>query len=386
MTDPITRYRALVREGKLAGDAAQERAVELLELLHRRLSGHAPRSPGLRGLLNGLGRKQSPRGLYLFGDVGRGKSMLMDLFYAAAPVTAKRRVHFYAFMQEVHDTIAAWRKLSPAERQRHPHVVREAGDDPIPPVARGFANGAALLCFDEFQVEDIADAMILSRLFEALFAEGVVVVATSNCAPRELYAGGLNRQLFLPFIALVEARLDVHRLDGPVDYRLTRLAGNPVYFTPLGPAAAALMDRAWARLTDGDPGAAATVAISGRRLIVPQAARGAARFAFSDLAEQPLGAADYLALARRFHTLFIDAVPRLGRDRRNETRRFIALIDTLYEHRVKLVCSAAAAPEALHDGHDPAFARTASRLMEMQSAAYLARGHGVRGAVVPGRA
>ncbi|HTQ12975.1 MAG TPA: cell division protein ZapE [Rhizomicrobium sp.] len=356
----LGRYRALVKSGELRADAAQEAAARRLQALGQALARYRPG----RGFF--FGRRPAPRGIYLWGDVGRGKSLLMDLFFADARVASKTRVHFNAFMADVHARIHA-------ERERH-------GEDPIPPVARALA--ATLLCFDEFQVTDVADAMILGRLFRELFALGTVVVATSNTPPARLYQGGLNRQLFLPFIAMLEEELDVLELDGATDYRLERMSGLDVYITPLGADADARMDAAWTRLTDSARGEPETLTVLGRGLRVPQAAKGVARFSFGDLCAQPLAAADYLAIARHFHTLLIDRVPRLEPEMRNEARRFIVLIDTLYDEGVKLICSADAAPDALYpqgDGAD-AFRRTASRLVEMQSEDYLRRGHGIHGA------
>ncbi len=377
MAGPIERYRALVAKGDIRHDPAQEFAAEQLQLLHNRLSQRRPNGRGLLSRLNGRSRTPAPRGLYLFGDVGRGKSMLMDLFFDQAPVEPRRRVHFHAFMIEVHAAIADWRKLDPRQRSRQPHYVRGAGEDPIRPVARAIAQSARLLCFDEFHVTDIADAMILGRLFEALFAEEVVIVATSNRAPDALYEGGLNRHLFVPFIEMIKARLDVLHLDGPEDYRLARLGGAPVYHTPLGPEADAAMDAAWRRLTDCSRGRPHDLIVQGRTVTVPEAARGVARFAFAALAEQALGAADYLAIAARYHTVLIDHIPMLGAEDQSAARRFVTLIDALYEKRVKLICSAAAEPAALYSEGVGAFefARTASRLVEMQSADYLALGH-----------
>jgi cell division protein ZapE len=314
-----------------------------------------------------FGTPTPPRGLYLWGDVGRGKSMLMDLFFELASIDFKRRVHFNAFMTEVHARI---------------HAERESGrsDDPIAPVARDIASGARLLCFDEFQVTDVADAMILGRLFEQFFALGMVIVATSNTSPNRLYEGGLNRQLFLPFIALIESNLDVLELNGPTDYRLHRMSGMDIYITPLGVEADAKMDAAWWRLTDLPRGNPQTLIVLGRKLAVPQAAKGVARFAFDDLCRQPLAAPDYLAIAQHFHTLLIDRIPLLSAADRNEARRFTLLIDTLYDNGTKLICSAAVPPDLLYivgDGTD-AFRRTASRLVEMQSVDYLKRGHGVQ--------
>jgi cell division protein ZapE len=360
------RYRAAVSRGDLQDDAAQHQAAEKLHALARALVRYRP------GAFFFFKPKPPPRGLYIWGDVGRGKSMLMDLFFAEARVAAKRRIHFNAFMVETHASIHA-------ERQR------TGGDDPIPPVARAIAEKAQLLCFDEFQVGDVADAMILGRLFEQLFERGVVIVATSNTAPRHLYEGGLNRQLFLPFIEEIEQRLDIVELNGDTDYRLQRMSGMNIYLQPAGPEADAAMDAAWQRLTDGSRGAPAILTVLGRALTVPRAARGVARFGFDDLCARPLAAADYLAIAHAYHTVLIDHVPRLGPAERNQARRFVVLIDTLYDEGVKLICSAEAPPEQLYksgDGVD-AFRRTVSRLHEMQSEDYLKRRHGLHASVVP---
>jgi cell division protein ZapE len=368
---PLAAYRRLRAEGTVKGDPMQELAVEKLETLHQRLAAWRPEAKGLLGRL-GLAKPQPPpQGLYLYGGVGRGKSMLMDLFFHEAPVAPKRRVHFHAFMLETHARIHAWRQL-PANAPE-----RAGGDDPIPPTAARIAAEARLLCFDEFQVSDVADAMILGRLFTELLARGVVVVATSNRAPNELYLGGLNRQLFLPFIALVERELDVLHLNGPVDYRLARLAGMPVYHAPLGPAADAELDAVFASLTDGAPPEPVTIEVQGRRLEVPRAARGVARMGFAELCERPLGAADYLALAARFHTLVLEGVPAMGPEKRNEAKRFVTLVDALYEARAKLIVSAAVPPAGLYPAGDGSFefGRTESRLMEMQSAEYMALPH-----------
>lgn len=337
-------------------DEAQARAAEKLHKLAGALKRYRP----------GKGfffKSKPPRGLYIWGDVGRGKSMLMDLFFEEAPTAKKRRVHFNAFMVETHARIHALR--------------RNGGGEEIAAVARMVANDATLLCFDEFQVTDVADAMILGRLFQQLFDLGVVIVATSNTAPKHLYEGGLNRQLFLPFIALIEEKLSIVEVNGPQDYRMQSMAGLDIYITPLGPEADAKMDAAWRRLADCERGEPAALEVLGRKLIVPQVANGVARFSFADLCAQPLAAADYLAIARAFHTVLIDNIPVLSPAKRDEARRFIVLIDTLYDTGTKLVCSAAAPPQALYpagDGAD-AFRRTASRLTEMQSAEYLNRGH-----------
>jgi len=290
----------------------------------------------------------------------------MDLFFADAPVAPKLRIHFNAFMMEVHGRIHA-------ERQK-------AGtSDPISAVARAIAGEARLLCFDEFQVTDVADAMILGRLFEQLFTAGTVIVATSNMPPDRLYEGGINRQLFLPFIAEIQARLDVVELNGPTDYRLLHIKGMNVYLTPLSPENDAAMDQAWARVTDGAKPKPVTFTFWGRTLTVPKSARGVARFDFADLCLQPLAAPDYLEIARHFHTVLIDHIPVMGENMHNVARRFVVMIDTLYDENVKLICSAAAVPEALYpaDAGSDAFRRAASRLMEMQSEDYLRRGHGI---------
>lgn len=376
---PLENYRALISAGEIAADPAQALAAEALDALAHAVKSRRP--PGKRGgllarILPGAS-DDAPRGIYIHGDVGRGKSMLMDLFFHSVAVPQKRRVHFNAFMMETHARIHEWRKLSPRDRAARSEYVREAGDDPIAPVARRIADEARLLCFDEFQVTDVADAMILGRLFEQLFAFGVVVVLTTNTEPERLYEGGLNRQLFLPFIALIQQRLAVLHLDSDRDYRLNRMAGLDLYLTPLGPKADAGMDAAWRKLTDCDTGAPMTLTVLGRSFTVPHAHKGVARFTFSELCERPLGAADYLALAEHFHTLLLDRIPVIDPDNRNEARRLTLLIDTLYDEKVKLICSAAAPPDALHVAGDSAaaFKRTASRLLEMQSVDYLKLGH-----------
>ena len=350
-------------KGELKADPAQASAAHKLSELARALRHK-------RGF--SLFRKPAaqPKGLYIWGDVGRGKTMLMDLFFDEVAVAKKRRAHFNRFMMDVHARIHAMRQRT------------DAGD-PIPAVAQDLAQDARLLCFDEFQVTDVADAMILGRLFDRLFQEGVTIVATSNTPPDRLYEGGLNRQLFLPFIEEIKQRLEVVELNGPADYRLQRMSGLRVYLTPLGPDADAAMDQAWRKLTDCRHGKPCSLTVLGRKLPVPEAARGVARFGFEALCAKPLAAADYLAIAEEFHTLLLDHIPALTPEMRNEARRFILLIDTLYDEGVKFVCSAAAAPEALYpqgDGAD-AFRRTASRLVEMQSEDYLRKGHGIHALV-----
>jgi cell division protein ZapE len=366
---PLFAYRARVAEGDLTGDPAQELAAEKLQSLFHALKGYRPRQPGSWKERFGLARRaeEPPAGLYIFGDVGRGKSMLMDLFFATAPVERKRRVHFHEFMAEVHARL---------------HALRSAGhngkrvDDVLPAVGDDVAGEAWLLCFDEFHVVNIADAMLLGRLFETLFARGVIVVATSNWPPDDLYKGGLQRELFLPFIALVKEKLDVLHLEGRMDYRLARLMSMQVYHLPLGSAADRALDRAFRDLTDNAPAAPGELEVMGRRVPVPASAKGVARFRFADLCEQPLGATDYIAVANAFHTVIVADIPRLAPERRDTVKRFATLIDILYERRIKLVCSAAAAPHELHpEGvHAEEFRRVASRLMEMQSVDYLGAG------------
>ena len=371
----LERYRALREQGRLQPDAAQARAASVLDSLARALENYRPKRRWFFGF-GGPSPEAAPKGLYLFGDVGRGKSLLMDIFFSVAPVEKKQRIHFNAFMQQIHAGIHEWRNLPPSERSRRPEFVKEAEDDPLAPAAKRISLEATLLCFDEFQVDDVADAMILGRLFEKLFSYGVVIVATSNTPPDRLYEGGLNRQLFLPFIALIKERMNVLELNSPRDYRLERMAGLDLYISPLGPKADAAMDEAWRRLTDTNKGDALALDVLGRKLEVPQAAKGVARFSFDALCGQPLGAADYLALARTFHTLLIDRIPRMTAEDRDEARRFTLLIDTLYDERVKLVCSADAPPFELYVEGDlaDAFKRAASRLVEMQSADYARQG------------
>ncbi len=372
---PLPAYRARIAEGVLTADPSQRMAAERLQDLWVKLRDYDPRpepapAGGLLGRL--LRRKPAegadearPHGLYLVGEVGRGKSMLMDLFFAAARVTRKKRVHFHRFMQDAHARIHAWKRADPA------------GDDPIPPLAERIAGEAALLCFDEFQVNDIADAMILGRLFQALFARGVVVVVTSNTLPDNLFAGQPGRDAFLPFIALIKSNLDVLVLEGARDYRRARLRGIPIWHVPADGRADRALDDAFSQLAGAAPRRAERLMVTGRTLTVPLAADGVARFDFAALCGQPLGPGDYLAIATHFHALVLDAIPRLGPDNHNEARRFITLIDALYEHRVKLVASAEASPDQLYAAGEgaAAFRRTASRLEEMQSQDYLALPH-----------
>lgn len=354
MPSPLAAYRERLAKGELAHDSDQERAAERLDGLSQQLARWQPDA--------WLARAPAPRGLYLWGPVGRGKSMLLDLFFETAPVRKKRRVHFHEFMLARHAFLREVRS-------------RGAGQDQlIAQAAKQVADEARLLCFDELQVTDIADAMILGRLFERLLAEDIVIVATSNRPPEDLYKHGLNRQLFLPFIDLIKQRLDVLALAGPRDYRLERLMAAPVYYAPLGPAAAEAMEAAWRRLTLGAHAQAVTLDVGGRALRVEREAAGVARFSFEELCARPLGAADYLEIAERFHTVLLEDIPRLAPSMREEAARFRILIDALYEAKTKLVASADAEPHKLYPEGDQSFEfeRTASRLMEMRSEGYLA--------------
>jgi cell division protein ZapE len=350
----MTRVKQLYAErlaaGRLTPDPAQAEAVERLDALAKALAAS-------RGW---FGSPKPVRGLYIWGAVGRGKSMLMDMFFEALSTKDKRRVHFHDFMLETHAFIFEWRKTGQG--------------DPIAPAAKRIADKARVLCFDEFHVTQIADAMILSRLFEHLFERGVTVVATSNRKPADLYTNGINRELFLPFIRRLEQEVDVLELKSARDYRLERLTAAPVYYTPLGKESDAAMDAAFKRLTAGAAPASETLDVAGRHLRVSKQAMGVARFTFDELCKHPLGAADYLTLARHYPTVLVDRVPRMGKDERTWAARFVTLVDALYESKTKLLISADAQPDDLYAAGDGAFEfqRTASRLHEMRSADYLA--------------
>jgi cell division protein ZapE len=376
MTDdgPLAAYRAMRQSGQIEHDAAQELAVQKLQSVANALKDYHPAGNGWMDRWRqrlGIGRRDdvdgeaSTQGLYIYGAVGRGKSMLMDLFFRTAPVAAKRRVHFHAFMLEVHETLHRW-------RQEKPKQV-----DLIPALADKIAEETWLLCFDEFHVTNIADAMILGRLFTELFERGVVVVATSNWAPDDLYEGGLQRDRFLPFIALLKEKLDVLELDAARDYRLQRLKDLSLYHSPLGAASEAKMQEAFTRLSGGAAPIASSLTVLGRRLDVPRQAGRVAWFDFDELCARPLGAADYIALATHYPVMLIDRVPRLSFAERDQARRFMTLIDELYEHHVTTVIAASDRPERLYPEGDGVieFERTVSRLNEMQSADYLSRPH-----------
>ncbi len=369
MTEKLTgRLRAQIAAGELDADPAQFAVAENLEALAAQLARWRRPRAGLWSRLAGA-RNEVPRGIYIHGPVGRGKTMLMDLFFELVPFEPKLRCHFHEFMADAHERIGAAR--------------RQQDGDPIAVVAAAIAQETGLLCFDELQVTDIADAMILGRLFKQLVAGGVVVVATSNAAPRELYKDGLNRVLFLPFVALIQENMDVVALHAEKDYRLEKLAGLPLYFAPADASARAELDHHWDRLTGRHPARAETLKIKGRSVAVPQASMGIARFHFKELCEVPLGALDYLHIAHAFHTVIVDDIPRLGSMRRDAGRRFITLIDTLYDNGVCLIASAAAEPAALYgEGPDrDVFERTASRLMEMRSEDYIKSRHGAQRAM-----
>lgn len=367
----LARYDALIAAGELRPDPEQRAAAERLDQLAHTLEEQPRRGSTLWKMLRRA--PEAPRGLYLWGDVGRGKSMLMDLFFTSVHIRRKRRVHFHAFMLEVHERLNVERK--------------KETPDPILPVAAVMADEARLLAFDEFIVNNPVDAAVLSRLFAAMLARGITIVATSNRPPRDLYKDGINRSLFLPFIDLIQEKCDVLALNGPVDYRLDRLGSMETWLVPNGAEATAALSAAFFRLTDypvEDRSKVPTEELDvggGRTLHVPKSLKGVAVFSFKRLCAEARGAADYLAIARRFHTVIIVGIPRLGPENRNEAARFVTLIDALYEHKVKLLAAADAVPEELYAAGDGRFEfqRTVSRLNEMRSDDYLALGHGIQG-------
>jgi len=372
-----TRYAALVAAGKIEADSGQEALARQLAALELRIDQHilAQKSSSLGWLFGQRQKDRAPlKGLYIYGEVGRGKTLLMDLFFETSAVKRKLRVHFHEFMADVHERVHVFRQENKNGNGNGPDPIRRAAD--------AIAEEAWLLCFDEFHVTDIADAMILGRLFTRLFELGVVVVATSNLPPDELYKDGLNRALFLPFIALLKQRCEVVRLEARVDFRLEKLTGVPTWYVPNDAKATAALDRAWKRLVGDHAGAAHELMVRGHAVKVPRAAMGVARFSFADLCGQPLGAADYLKIAHEFHTVIVDRIPIMRYAQRNEAKRFIILIDTLYDYAVKLLASAQAQPDGLYEaeqGYEAnEFKRTASRLIEMRSQAYLGLPHGPR--------
>lgn len=372
------RYADLVAAGRIERDPAQEAAIEKLSDIEDKLSmHHLARKSSALGWMFANRKTQAPvKGLYLYGGVGRGKTMVMDLFFESSAVPRKRRVHFHEFMAEMHERVHHFRtRMKNGE---------DNGEDAVLLAASAIAQDAWLLCFDEFHVADIADAMILGRLFTKLFESGVVVVATSNVEPDDLYKDGLNRGLFLPFISLLKRHMDVMPLEARTDFRLEKLVKGKVWYVPDDKTADAALDEAWSRLTLKQDGAPVTLMVKGRPIHVPKAAVGAARFSFHDLCELPLGAGDYLRIAREFHTIVLDHVPVMRYENRNAAKRFIALIDTLYDNCVKLIASAEAPPHELYQAEEgfeaSEFDRTASRLIEMGAQSYLSLSHGARSA------
>jgi cell division protein ZapE len=374
-------YQSLVASGAIEPDAAQAEAAEALAALEQRLASYKPvRKQGLLGRLFADKDEAPPRGLYIHGEVGRGKTMLMDLFFQQSPVEHKRRAHFHEFMADVHERIYGFRQ----------NIARGeiADGDVIALTAASIFDEAWLLCFDEFHVTDIADAMILGRLFSKLFELGTVVVATSNVAPDDLYKGGLNRALFLPFIAQIFDHMDVLRLDARTDFRLEKLTGVKMWLVPADRVADAALDKAWVKMTGNAKCKPRDISLKGRVLHVPCSADGVARFSFAEICEKPLAASDYLRLARDYHTIMIDRIPVMDYADRNAAKRFIALIDTLYDNAVKLMASAESDPLSLYVAADDEvaneFKRTSSRLIEMSSESYLALPHGHKDSVASG--
>lgn len=369
--DLKTVYQQEVEQDNIRFDPAQQEAINALAELSNRLESYRPSAGAslFEKILAGKKYKQSPKGYYIYGDVGRGKSMVMDMFYATVPIANKRRVHFYNFMAEIHQELHNWRK-----KYKHDQSKK----DPLPDIARHIAQQSWLLCFDEFQVTDITDAMLLGRLFSELFKCGVVVVATSNRIPDDLYKDGLQRDSFLPFIALIKSKMHLLELKAECDYRLDRLKSiETTYFTPLGDAADQFIQDSFKRFCYDETIKPDTIIVQGRKLTINHTSGDTAMISFHELCEQPLGSSDYEAIANEFHTLFITDIPQMNKEQRNEAKRFVMLIDALYEHKVNLICSAAVPPQELYPAGDGSFEfeRTASRLMEMQSESYFGKEH-----------
>ncbi|GKS69518.1 cell division protein ZapE [Nitrosomonas sp. PY1] len=389
---PHAEYLALMRDGELKPDPDQARAVDALEHLHQALNQYSPPNAQSGGWLSRLfshtdSVSSSPKGVYLFGGVGRGKSMLMDLFYETAPLSTKRRVHFQEFMLDIHERLRSWHSLSMQQRKLAlKNIVFDKKvdfDDPMPAIAHQIISTTTLLCFDELQVTDIADAMVVARLFQELFNRGLIVVSTSNRAPDDLYKDGLNRHHFTPFIDRIKERMEIIPLNGPVDYRYDRLKGVETYFHPVNEETTAKLSTIFFRLTDRDIAdrdkvPSGELVVQGRKLFVPKSARGVAVFSFKRLCASPLGAAEYLAIAKTYHTVIMVAIPQFTDENTSEAIRFMHFIDALYEHNVKFLCSAVAPPQQLYCSGNIGFEfeRVISRLMEMQSEDYLISGHG----------
>lgn len=365
---PLDRYHAQLTHRSLDPDPLQERAAAALTRLYHDVLAYEEQRKGWKyKVLFKVAKKMPPRGIYLHGPVGRGKSMMMDIFYDSIPLhIKKRRVHFHQFMIEVHDYIHS---------RRTEDGIMEDMDAALPSLALVISNRSRVLCFDEFHVTDVADAMLLSRLFTAMFDLGITVVITSNWQPDDLYKGGLQRERFLPFIKLVKERMEVIAIDSETDYRARKLKEMSVYFAPLNAESNQRAEDLFQNLTDGETPMQDIVTVKGRTIQVPIVAKGVARFGFAQLCERPLGAEDYLAIAKRYHTIFLENVPRLGYDRRNEAKRLMTLVDVLYDNHRNLVITAEEMPQTLYTGTDHAFEfqRTISRLLEMQSEGYLNR-------------
>lgn len=388
---PLTEYQSLLLEGELKPDKDQANAVIALERLYHELIDYDATVTEKNifsvkgGWLSRLFRwsdknKKPPIGIYLYGGVGRGKSMLMDLFFSAVPLTTKRRGHFHEFMLDIHARLKAWHSFSKKKRSQPGKQTRM--EDSILAVAQQIATETTLLCFDELQVTDITDAMVVARLFDALFDKGVIVIATSNRKPDDLYKNGLNRQRFVPFIERIKETMQIVTLNGPTDYRYDRLKGTEVYLYPVNQETTEKLSAAFFRLTDRsvedrDKVPSEVLNVQGRALFVPKAARGVAVFSFKRLCANPLGSADYLAIARNYHTVIMVAIPQFNHENSNEAARFVTFIDVLYEYGVKFLCSAAVPPQLLYLAGNRSFEfeRTVSRLIEMQSEGYLTRGH-----------